>query len=437
MKQFRPVRGHRPAARGLPGSPAARLVAALAALVAGLVVVLVPGPATAAPVCKVDYTTNQWPGGFTASVRLTNLGSAVSGWTLSWTAGTGQQITNAWNAQVSQSGATVTATNVAWNGSLATGGAADFGFQGTWSGSLTTPSDWSLNGVPCGGTSSPSPSPSSSPSSRPTPSPSPTPSPTVDHSPSPSPSPSSSPSPSPSPSPSGTPSPSGCSGTGLVVCSGFEDQSGTPSGEWQVTTPNCSGTGTATIDTATAHSGGRSLRINGGGNYCNHIFAATTKNVSAVSPVVYGRMWVRHTTALPAGHVAMITMSDSRDGGKDLRIGGQNGALQWNRESDDATLPEQSPSGVALSAPLPVNRWVCLRFQIDTTQQAMRTYLDDQEIAGLRVDGTPTTDVDAQWLRRSTAPRPTTFRLGWESYGGDSDTIWYDDVALGSSPIGC
>jgi len=204
-----------------------------------------------------------------------------------------------------------------------------------------------------------------------------------------------------------------------------------------VTTPNCQGTGTATIDTSTAHSGGKSLRINGGGGYCNHIFAATTKDVSSIAPVVYGRVWVRHTTALPATHVSMITMADSRDGGKDLRIGGQNGALQWNRESDDATLPEQSPSGVALSAPLPVNRWVCLRFQIDTTQQAMRTYLDDQEITGLRVDGTPTQDVDAQWLRRSTAPRPTTFRLGWESYAGDADTLWYDDVALGSSPIGC
>ncbi|MBO4275229.1 hypothetical protein, partial [Microbispora triticiradicis] len=229
----------------------------------------------------------------------------------------------------------------------------------------------------------------------------------------------------------------GCSGSGLVVCSGFEDQSGTPSGEWQVSTPNCSGSGTATIDTSTAHSGGKSLRVNGGGNYCNHMFVGTTKNVSAIGPVVYGRMWVRHTTALPANHVTMITMADSRDGGKDLRIGGQGNALQWNRESDDATLPEQSPAGIALSTPLPTNRWVCLRFQIDTSQQAMRTYLDDQEIAGLRVDGTPTQNVDAQWLRRTTAPRPTTFRLGWESYGSDSDTLWYDDVALGSSPVGC
>ncbi|MFF0248181.1 hypothetical protein ACWEU6_16835 [Streptosporangium sandarakinum] len=130
-------------------------------------------------------------------------------------------------------------------------------------------------------------------------------------------------------------------------------------------------------------------------------------------------------------------MADARDGGRDLRVGGQNGALQWNRESDDATLPEQSPAGVALSTPLPVGRWVCLRYEIDTTRQSIRTLVDDQEVAGLRVDGVPTQDVDSQWLRRTTAPRPTTLRLGWESYGGDQDTIWYDDVALSSSPLSC
>ncbi|MEW1913107.1 hypothetical protein AB0442_32560 [Kitasatospora sp. NPDC085895] len=56
-------------------------------------------------------------------------------------------------------------------------------------------------------------------------------------------------------------------------------------------------------------------------------------------------MRVRHTTALPANHVTAVTPADARDGGKDLRIGGRNGALQWNRESDDATLPVQSRPG--------------------------------------------------------------------------------------------
>jgi hypothetical protein len=28
-------------------------------------------------------------------------------------------------------------------------------------------------------------------------------------------------------------------------------------------------------------------------------------------------------------------------------------------------------------------------------------------------------------------------KLGWESYGEGSDTLWYDDIAAGSSRIGC
>jgi len=53
------------------------------------------------------------------------------------------------------------------------------------------------------------------------------------------------------------------------------------------------------------------------------------------------------------------------------------------------------------------------------------------------VDGVPTQDIDGQWLARSTPPRPTGLRLGWESYSTGDDTLWFDDVALGSSPIGC
>ncbi|MFD7921380.1 cellulose-binding protein [Streptomyces sp. NPDC059740] len=235
---------------------------------------------------------------------------------------------------------------------------------------------------------------------------------------------------------SSSPADAGCQAA--AVCTDFEDQSGsTPGGAWQTVAPDCQGTGTATVDTAVAHSGTRSIRVDGGTGYCNHVFVATTADLSSVGPVVYGRLWVRHTTPLPASHVTMVAMPDASQGGRALRVGGQNGALQWNRESDDATLPEQSPAGVALSTPLPTDRWACLRFEVDTTRQSMATWLDDAEVPGLHVDGTPTQDVDGQWLRSGTAPRPTGLRLGWESYGSGADTVWYDDVALGSSPQSC
>jgi hypothetical protein len=67
----------------------------------------------------------------------------------------------------------------------------------------------------------------------------------------------------------------------------------------------------------------------------------------------------------------------------------------------------------------------------------MDTWVNGTEVPGLHVDGVPTQDIDQQWLSRTTAPRPTTLRLGWEAYGTGDDTVWYDDVALGNQPIAC
>ncbi|MFG2516343.1 cellulose-binding domain-containing protein [Streptomyces sp. NPDC048584] len=347
--------------------------------------------------CRVDYTVNKWSGGYTAQIKVTNLGPALDSWRLAWTYAGDQQVTSAWNATVTQTGRSVVAAGLGWNGALATGGSAEFGLQGTWRSADPDPSDFAVNGVSCGGDGTTPPT---------------TPPPT-------------------------TPPPGADCGS-AALCSDFEDQTGTtPSGDWSFTAPDCQGTGTAAVDTVVAHSGSRSLRVDGRAGYCNHAFVAATADLSSVGPVMYVRMWVRHTTGLPAAHVTFVSFPDSSQSGRSLRVGGQNGALQWNRESDDATLPAQSPAGVALSRPLPTDSWQCLRFAIDTTAPGLDTWLDDELIPGLHADGVPTQDVDQQWLVRTTPPRPTALRFGWESYGTGDDTLWFDDVAVGSGPIGC
>ena len=90
--------------------------------------------------CRVDYkVTNQWATGFGADVTVTNLGDAVTSWTLGWSFAAGQGITQAWNATVTQSGSAVTAVNAAYNGSLAAGASAHFGFLGNATGTAGTP----------------------------------------------------------------------------------------------------------------------------------------------------------------------------------------------------------------------------------------------------------------------------------------------------------
>ncbi|MEU9203441.1 cellulose-binding domain-containing protein [Streptomyces sp. NPDC048332] len=380
--------------------PWTAVVAALALVFSVFVVVPASGSDLASG-CRVDYTVNEWTGGYSAQVRIVHTGSALSGWRLTWTYAGDRQVTSAWNATVTQTGHVVTAVNTDWNGAVADGGTVDFGLQGTWQSAGPAPTDFALNGVSCGGdgTSPPTTPPPTTP-------------------------------------PPTTPPSAECGDA--AVCEDFEDQTGpAPAGNWRFTAPDCQGTGTAAVDTEVAHSGTRSLRLDGRAGYCNHAFVAAAADLSSVGPVLHIRMWVRHTTALPAAHVTFVSMPDGSQGGKALRIGGQNGALQWNRESDDATLPAQSPVGVGLSRPLPTDSWQCLRFAVDTTAPELDTWLNDEQVPGLHADGVPTQDIDQQWLSRTTPPDPAELRLGWESYGTGDDTLWFDDVVVGSSPVGC
>ncbi len=103
--------------------------------------------------CKVAYTvTNQWTGGFGATIAITNTGStAWSSWTLRFSFPDGQTITQLWNGTVSQSGSAVTVTNASYNGSVAAGASVSSppGFNGTWNGTNSAPTSFSVNGAAC------------------------------------------------------------------------------------------------------------------------------------------------------------------------------------------------------------------------------------------------------------------------------------------------
>ncbi|GIF25318.1 hypothetical protein BJ973_003597 [Actinoplanes tereljensis] len=114
--------------------------------------VVVALPASAAAGCTVTYTvSSQWPSGFGANVTIKNLGDAVSSWTLVWSFGAGQTVTQAWNTTLTQSGSSVTAKNVGYNGSIATNGTQSFGFNGSWNGTNPAPASFALNGTTCTG----------------------------------------------------------------------------------------------------------------------------------------------------------------------------------------------------------------------------------------------------------------------------------------------
>jgi cellulase/cellobiase CelA1 len=99
----------------------------------------------------VTTTVNAWNTGLVANLTITNTGtSAVNGWALRFTLGSGQTITSGWNATYSPTSGQVTATNLSHNASIPPGGSTTIGFQASQGGNNAAPSQFSLNGAACG-----------------------------------------------------------------------------------------------------------------------------------------------------------------------------------------------------------------------------------------------------------------------------------------------
>lgn len=110
-------------------------------------------PATST--CAVTYdVTDGWSSGFVTNISITDTGLApVNGWTLafSFPADTESVSSSNWNANWSESGQNVVATNVDWDGYLAPSGGNSYsiGFVANQSGAYPSPASFTLNGTVC------------------------------------------------------------------------------------------------------------------------------------------------------------------------------------------------------------------------------------------------------------------------------------------------
>jgi endo-1,4-beta-xylanase len=107
-------------------------------------------PESAVPrVLTVQYTvSDRWKGGFTAHLRITNIGSQpVEGWLVNLRLPSGVKVIQAWSANVTQSATAVTLRSQPWNTYLGPGAAINFGFQAT--GSAVLPDSCTVNHAPC------------------------------------------------------------------------------------------------------------------------------------------------------------------------------------------------------------------------------------------------------------------------------------------------
>ncbi|KAJ4268986.1 hypothetical protein ACHAPJ_012851 [Fusarium lateritium] len=204
---------------------------------------------------------------------------------------------------------------------------------------------------------------------------------------------------------------------------------------WPTYAPDCDQGGSVSLDKTTAHSGKNSIKVTGGTNgFCGHKFFGTD---AIPEGHVYVRTWMKSAKALDDSHVTFITMPDSAQGsGKHLRIGGQSSILMYNHESDDATLPDLSPQGIAASKKIPANTWQCLEYHL-SPDGTIATWLNNKPVHGLTYKAGASKEYTNGWKSGSIKPKIKGVYFGWESYSGAANTFWYDDIAVSSKRIGC
>lgn len=179
---------------------------------------------------------------------------------------------------------------------------------------------------------------------------------------------------------------------------------------------------TAVLDTSRAHSGKQSLHIYDG-------FIET----APPSTSFYARAWVWLGSDPGTGHwMAWVGVGPGGAQGTEVRYGGHYDILQANYfGNDDEVISDPQgycaptcTNGVAA----PVGRWSCIEVYFGSNE--LRFWLDGNEIPTLHVTAWP--HQAAPW-----SPAYDLVRLGFHDFQGSAIDIWYDDVALGSSRLGC
>jgi endoglucanase len=100
--------------------------------------------------CAVSYRATSVFGVLAGTAVVRNTGeAAIDGWTLQWTFGGNQRILFAVGADLTQTGADVTAINASWNATVEPGRSTTFLFFGTSKGANPTPQQFTLNGTVC------------------------------------------------------------------------------------------------------------------------------------------------------------------------------------------------------------------------------------------------------------------------------------------------
>ncbi|MES1171809.1 MAG: hypothetical protein ABUL77_01105 [Bacteroidota bacterium] len=229
-----------------------------------------------------------------------------------------------------------------------------------------------------------------------------------------------------------------CTASGIVVCDNFEN------GIVQWVKHPMSMTNVA-IDNTRGHNSTSSIKVVSANAPFNHI--STPPGSIPASKDFYVRAWAYFgkSTAQIMGHVAYIVGATSEDNsGVEVRFGSSStfssapmAMLDLNIIGSGAEFTQFSNGDITGGNPsttpgksLVANQWYCLEAFFKGSTSEFQAWVDDVEVTNLHV-------TDFGGRRANWAPAYTLVKIGGQDFSGAIGTVWYDDVALGTSRIHC
>jgi hypothetical protein len=214
--------------------------------------------------------------------------------------------------------------------------------------------------------------------------------------------------------------PLGCAGATFALCDDFESGAVDPK-LWKA----AQNKGAVTLDaTRGARGSQRSVHVHVDSGGDTMVGLVEAKTFPALAKKLFARAFVyipgASATSLFTGdrHSRLIYAQGTNPYGE-YALGIWNGGLIQNHYSktDDSQDTKMLP---------PFDQWFCLEYELDAAAGNVRAYLNDVEIAALRHDGWPATNV-------------ASLMFGIDRYGSFSvaEDIWFDDVAVDGARIGC
>jgi hypothetical protein len=211
----------------------------------------------------------------------------------------------------------------------------------------------------------------------------------------------------------------------------------------------CSGSASysATVDTSEAHSGSKSLKVVGGDS-CGPLVVNQSAFASLSGGEVYGRFFVMFSTDMAWAHTAFAALALQADAGPlgnnehgyvqiAALTDGTTPIMEWNYA--DTELPERNGMEIATNMYPAANAWTCIEFHTSMSEGSIEAWVNSQADTNMTfIPGTTAVSpLNSAWNTN----RPTLdiqgVGFGWIDFSSGSNTLWFDDIAISSSRIGC